>query len=158
MALKRARAPLLAAAILAPALASCAFGVDSPVSPILPVHAALEEPRPGPVESVFARPSLVVEKVEGAEPAPLHAAFASVIPRVRKCFPGVGLDGMLQLKLDVREGRVHYAVMSDPNPAESLMRRCVLETLSTVDVDGIWSQGSPSERPPGFTAHLRIQW
>jgi hypothetical protein len=34
----------------------------------------------------------------------------------------------------------------------------VLEGLSTVDIEGISGDASPSARPSGFTAQLKLEW
>jgi hypothetical protein len=140
-------------ALLLVALCSCASTVEEPV---VPAVAAPSPPRPGPLQYVRSAPVLVLEKVEGAEAARARAVFASV-PRalLRDCHPGEG--GVIRLTLTAEDGRARYRV----EPATSLgpeARRCVLETLSTVEIEGISGDASPSARPPGFTAHFRFEW
>jgi hypothetical protein len=136
-------------------LSACLTAPFSGPIPILPLHAEPADPRPGPVTTVFPGPGLVVEKVEGAEAARARAAFAPVVARLGACRPGSG--GVIRLTLTHEAGRSAYHV----EPVTALdppSRRCVLEALSTVDVDGISGDGSPSARPPGFTALFRVEW
>jgi hypothetical protein len=150
------RAPVLLAALLA----GCGSGMDAPVAPVAPAAVAAAAPRPAPTETPFTyvhpSPVLFFETIEGAEATRTHAAFAPVTQALSQCrTPGTG--GVIRLKLVAGEGKAHYAV----HPSTSIdpqARRCVLETLSTVDIDGIWSNGSPSERPPGFTTQFRVEW
>jgi hypothetical protein len=98
---------------------------------------------------------LVLEKVEGAEPARARAIFAPVPRAIRECHPGSG--GVIRMTLTAADGRAEYKV----EPATSLgprARRCVLEALSTVEIEGISGDASPSARPPGFTALFRFEW
>jgi hypothetical protein len=145
-------AALIAVAAL---LAGCASAVDAPVAPEA-AHAPVA-PTPAPSAMyVHSVPVLSFESIEGAEATRTHAAFAPVTKALSQCrAPGTG--GLIRLKLVAGDGKAHYAVQ----PSTSLdpqARRCVLETLSTVDVDGIWSNGSPSEKPPGFTTQFRVEW
>jgi hypothetical protein len=64
---------------------------------------------------------------------------------------------VIRLTLTAANGKAAYAV----EPATTLApraRRCVLEALSTVDIEGISGDASPSARPSGFTAQLRLEW
>lgn len=153
------RASLGLLVVLAPALAGCSATTD-PVAPAAPVA-----PPPPPVTSrpavpaapmyVHPVPVLTLEALEGAETARARAAFAPVPATVRECQAGTGQ--ILRLRLVAGEGRAHYSV----DPATSLgpqVRRCVLEALSTVDIEGISGDPSPSARPPGFTAQLKLEW
>ncbi len=151
--------PLLLATLLAWGVWGCGPAMDGPVAPVASVAQAPAAPKPAPTETPFTYvhpdPVLFFETIEGAEATRTHAAFAPVTKALNQCRPGTG--GVIRLKLVAAADKAHYAVQ----PSTSLdpqARRCVLETLSTVDVDGIWSGGSPSQRPPGFTTQFRVEW
>jgi hypothetical protein len=146
---------LLVAALIAGGVSACAAETPAPAAPA----AAPEAPKPAPQEVPFTYvhpdPVLFFETIEGAEATRTHAAFAPVTKALNQCRPGTG--GVIRLKLVAGADKSHY----DVHPSTSLdptARRCVLETLSTVDIDGIWSNGSPSEKPPGFTTQFRVEW
>ncbi len=120
-----------------------------------PQHAPFVEPRPGPVTSSWPAPVLVFEHVEGVQAERAHAAFAPARKALGDCRPGQG--GVVRLRLATEGGRAQYTI----EPASTLgpvQRRCVLEALSTVDVEGISGDASPSARPSGFTALIRLEW
>jgi len=100
-------------------------------------------------------PVLVLEKVDGAQAARAGAVFAPAQKALGECHARAG--AVVRLRLASEGGRAHYAIEPATmlNPAE---RRCVLEALSTVDMDGISGDASPSARPSGFTALVRIEW
>jgi hypothetical protein len=113
-------------------------------------------------EYVVPPPVLVLEGLtlgeqpgSDAEAARTRAAFARATPVLERCAPGAG--GIIRLTLTGDRERARYAVQPSTSlgPTE---RRCVLEALSTVEIEGISGDASPSARPSGFTAHLRIEW
>jgi hypothetical protein len=145
---------LLVAALIVGGVSGCASAMDAPVAPAAPAA-----PRPAPTETPFTYvhpdPVLSFETIQGAEAERTRAAFAPVTKALSQCNAGAG--GVIRLKLVAGDGKANYAV----HPSTSLdprARRCVLETLSTVDIDGIWSGGSPSEKPSGFTTQFRVEW
>jgi len=63
----------------------------------------------------------------------------------------------VQVSVERHEGETRIAI----RPGRSLrveQRRCVLEALSTVDIDDLQSRASPSERASGFAVTLRVEW
>jgi hypothetical protein len=140
-------------ALLALSLAACVSSTDAPVA--APTRAPFVMPRPGPVASTWPAPVLVFEKIEGAQEARAHAAFAPTRKALGECRPGEG--GVVRLRLAAAGSKTQFTVepATTLGPAE---RRCVLEALSTVDVEGISGDASPSARPSGFTALIRLEW
>jgi hypothetical protein len=96
-----------------------------------------------------------VAGIEGAEAAQTHAAFASVKDRLAACRRG---GGVIRLRLVAGPGRALYSVEPDTT-LDPRARRCVMETLSTVEVDGLGA-GDPNRtgQPSGFSALFRIEW
>jgi hypothetical protein len=138
MMLRRSSTALAAA--LTTVVCSCSFVETTPLSG----RAAGSPP-----------PALVVETIEGAEAARANATFASARAALGECRPGTG--GVLRLRLSAADGKVHYAV--EPGTAIGPQtRRCVLEALSTVDVERVSGDASPSARALGFTALIRVEW
>lgn len=97
---------------------------------------------------------MVLEPIEGAEAARARAVFASVERRVAECHQG---GGVVRLRFMSRGGNARYSIAADTT-LDGHARRCVLETLSTVEIEGISGDASPSARPSGFSALLRIEW
>lgn len=148
----RASVGLLVA--FASALPACVSTMD-PVAPAAPIAAAPVAPPSTPFTYVHPSPVLILEALDGAESARARAAFAPLPATVRGCQVGTGQ--ILRLRLRAGEGKAHYSV----EPSTSLdpqLRRCVLEALSTVDIEGISGDASPSARPSGFTAQIRLEW
>ena len=145
---------LLATLLFAP-IPACFSPVQEALPIAAPEHAELVPPRPGPIVSTWPAPVLVFEKVEGVQAARASAAFAPARRGLGECHAGTG--GVLRLRLAAEGGRAHYTIepATTLGPAE---RRCVLEALSTVDVEGISGDASPSARPSGFTALIRLEW
>jgi hypothetical protein len=146
---------LLLGLVLGFAAASCAAAVEEPAQR---VETAKTAPRPlDSASNTYVRPVpvLVVEQVSGAEPARTRAVLAPAASATEPCRPGAG--GVIRLKLSAADGKARYAV----EPSTSLdpaQRRCVLEALSTIEIDGISGDASPSSRPSGFTALFRLEW
>lgn len=122
---------------------------DRPTTPI--GEAPAVQTSPGPRRA----PLTVILDPEGrAEAARARAAFASVERRVVECQPG---GGVVRLRFTSRGGNARYSIEADTT-LDGRARRCVLETLSTVEIEGISGDASPSARPSGFSALLRIEW
>jgi hypothetical protein len=148
------RSSILALAISAATLLLAIPGC-APVSEERPTTPAVPAPRPRladvPRKSQVA---FVFQEIEGAEAARTRAVFAPIEARVSECRPG---KGVVHVRLVSKRGQTSYSV----EPKTSLVgyeRRCVLETLSTVELEGISGDASPSARPPGFTALFSIEW
>jgi hypothetical protein len=145
----------LLCAVLAVPLAACGGPVEEAPPPAAPERAPFVVPRPGPVVSTWPAPVLVFEKIEGVPETRAHAAFAPARKALGECRPGQG--GVVRLRLATAGSQAQYVV----EPATTLgpaARRCVLEALSTVDVEGISGDASPSAKPSGFTALIRLEW
>jgi hypothetical protein len=128
-------------------------GEPTPQAGVTPPSSSAAQPKTSMF--VHAAPILVLEQLEGVEAGPVNAAFAPATTALAQCHPGS--SGVIRLKITAAPGKARYVVV----PTTSLgpqTRRCVLETLSTVDVDGISESVSPSARPSGFTALLRLEW
>jgi hypothetical protein len=112
-------------------------------------RAALTGPPP-----LVPRVSIEGEKGERMEAA--QAAFEPARERMKECVPGK--KGVLQVR--IRTGPTRTSM--DVEPSSSLggsTSRCVLETLSTIDVDEALNRGSPSDRPQsGYSSMMRIEW
>jgi hypothetical protein len=116
---------------------------------------ASPRPAPSPEPTTRQQANVVLEHLAGAEAARASAAFAPVRRQVGAC--GGGLAGVVRVRLEAKGGRASYTV--EPGTlVDPAQRRCVLEALSIVDVDGIHGTGSPSARPSGFTALIRLEW
>ncbi|MFT3764648.1 MAG: hypothetical protein QM820_03885 [Minicystis sp.] len=149
------RLPLPALSILAAAsllaISGCAaVSVDDPPAvPIAPVPTA--QPAPAPRRAPV---NLVFEQVEGAEAARTRAVFAPAPARVAACGAS---KGVVQLRLVSRDGKAHYSV--EPSTTlDGQARRCVLETLSTIDLEGLSGDANPAARPSGFSVLFRLEW
>lgn len=98
-------------------------------------------------------------RVEGEKGERLEGAQAALEPareRLKECVPDK--RGVLQLRIQTGPSRTSMNV----DPSSSLggaTSRCVLETLSTMDVDEALRQGSPSDRPSrGFNSIVQVEW
>jgi hypothetical protein len=114
--------------------------------------------RPGPIAPANPAPEVVFEGLSGAEAARARAAFAPARERLGECRPGT--NGVLRLRLVKRGPHAEY-VLEATTALDPRQRTCVLETLSTVDLDGAALSGvtfDGAARPPGVTTHLRIEW
>jgi len=135
---------------LASGLASCApLPEERPTTPAVPAPRPrlAEAPRKAPVHLVF-------EQIEGAEAARTRAVFAPISTRVTACRPG---KGVVHLRLVSDGSKAQYTV----GPKTTLVgyeRRCVLETLSTLEIEGMSGDANAAARPPGFTVLFSIEW
>src|SRR4051794_9639607 len=101
-------------------------------------------PRPPEPHAPPPPAEFVVEQSEGAEAARVHAALAPVQRAVSECHSGTGGAIRLRVVSGPEGTRLHVEPSYSLDPRE---RRCVLEALSTIDVDGVLSDPSPSTRP-----------
>jgi len=140
----------------APALSACFVTLDpkpsaKPIVSIAPSAPGVVAPR----SDVERAPVLTLETPEGPEAENARVVLAPVPTRVRECRAGPGQ--FLRLRLVAGSGKAHYSM--DPTTSlDPQLRRCVLEALSTVDIDAISGDASPSARPSGFTAQFRLEW
>ncbi len=145
---------LLAALLFAP-IPACFSSAEEAIPPAAPERAGFVPPRPGPIVSTWPAPVLVFEEASGAQAARAGAVFAPARRALGECHAGTG--AVVRLRLASEGGRARYTI----EPATTLdaaQRRCVLEALSTVDVEGISGDASPSARPSGFSALIRLEW
>jgi len=101
-------------------------------------------------------PTVDVEDASGKPQKGPAAALAPLRERMKECT--AGRAGVVRVRIKTDKNRTSM----DIEPGSSLdgsTHRCVMETLSTIDVDDVLSRGSPSERPPaGFTSIMRVEW
>jgi hypothetical protein len=116
------------------------------------------EPGIGP-RALPADPRLPTVEVEDASGKPKKGpdeALAPVRQQMKECVGGK--TGVVRVRITSAKNRTSMDI-EPGSPLSDASHRCVLETLSTIDVDGVLSQGSPSDRPPaGFTSVLRVEW
>jgi hypothetical protein len=82
------------------------------------------------------------------------AAFAPLRDRMREC--AAGRSGVVRVRIKNEKNRTSMDI--EPGSSVDGSNRCVLEALSTVDVDDALSRSSPSNRASGFTSVVRIEW
>jgi hypothetical protein len=101
-------------------------------------------------------PRAEVTSSDGIEPRHAAREFSAAAQRLRAC-PN---DGRVPVRVRVEnvDGRTEIAFADSVPPLSPESRRCVLDAMSTVDVDDIASRGSPSNRPLGFTANVLLSW
>jgi hypothetical protein len=110
-------------------------------------------PRPPPrTELRGAAPAYVIGGIKGRSSDALGRMLEPTQERVAACVPGT--SGVIRVQVDSDRGRTVITIEPgiDLDPAA---RRCILEALSTMDVDD-----DPSKRlgPGGFTTHVLISW
>jgi hypothetical protein len=134
------------------AISACApVEGERPMTPVALAPAARTvSPPAGPRRAPI---TMILQPIEGAEAARMRAVFAPVERRLAACHPG---GGVVRLRLVSRGANARYSIEADTT-LDGHARRCVLETLSAVEIQGI-SDASPSARPSGFSALLRIEW
>lgn len=148
---------VFALGLLALTPVACAPVADArPATP--PAPAARYRPAPGPGPAPLVPTTLTAglffDHIEGAEPARARAAFAPMSAKVTECHPG---GGVIRLRLTAAPGTSRYVVEPDTT-LDGHARRCILETLSTVEIEGISGDPSPSARPSGMSALFRFEW
>jgi hypothetical protein len=118
-------------------------------TPVDAIPLAMPKPTPS------LAPRLVVERVEGADPHQMQQAFAQIRQHVKDCAPRSATVLHMRLQSSDEAVRITFEPGLEASPE---LRRCVLEALSTVDLDDMGSRANPSQRPSGFTALLRVEW
>ena len=93
------------------------------------------------------------DRVDGAEAARAHAAFAPLTTRLAECHPG---GGVIRLRLVTSRAGSRFTVEPETT-LDGRAQRCVLETLSVIEMEG-FSGDASAARPTGFSALLRIEW
>ncbi len=158
----------LSTACLILASSACVTAPDERAAAPAPPFDVPPRAEPAPAASASAAPAapakaaperspvrLFIEESRGAESARLRAMFAPAETAVAECVPGSA--GIVRLR--ITSGAAGARFTFEPNASlDPRRRRCVLEALSTIDPVGVSAGGSPSDRPSGFTALLRIEW
>lgn len=152
----------LSSSAILPLAATLAIAACAPATAAPPVTPVAKRPAPRPASpgptSALLPPSLAVrvvfDGVEGAEAARARDAFAPVSPRLAECQRG---NGVIRLKLVSSRGGSRVTVEPETT-LDGRARRCVLETLSVIEMEGFSGDTSAAARPSGFSALLRIEW
>ena len=147
--------PALLTACLAPELGPEPSVGNPPAERAASVVAA-NEPQVSGNSGVTPPVTLVFSSIEGAQGERARATFAPVARPLQECRMGTG-GGLVRVQIQSGEGRTRYSVLPG-STIDGPRSRCVLETLSTVNVDDMQSRSSPSNRPSGFTGQLVIEF
>ena len=102
-------------------------------------------------------PRVEVQRIDRGSEVAARREFGAVANQLRGCPNESPLPVRVRV---VREGDHTRITFLGPVP-DTLgpeARRCVLDAMSTVHLDDVRAQGSPSDRPSGFTADLVISW
>ena len=144
----------LTVAVLAVAIGGCAPIAEAPPATPTAVRGA---PRPTAASTPLIPRSLglrlVFDRVDGAEAARAHAAFAPLTTKLAECRPG---GGVIRLRLVTSRAGSRFTVEPETT-LDARAQRCVLETLSVIEMEG-FSGDASAARPTGFSALLRIEW
>lgn len=101
-------------------------------------------------------PTVEIEDTSGKPKKGPEDALAPLRAQMKECSGGKA--GIVRVRVSSAKNRTQM----DIEPGSALggtAHRCVLETLSTIDVDEMLMSGSPSDRPStGFTSVLRVEW
>jgi hypothetical protein len=149
------------------ALAACkplptAEGPADPTHAKQPSDAALQQPATPPQQAAQPAPEAKVGPrlmVEGEQGQPLtsaQSAMETARSQLAECTPNSG--GILHVR--IRTGPTRTSMEVDPKSSVSgATSQCVLQALSTIDVDEALNQGSPSDRPQrGGVSVVRLEW
>lgn len=112
---------------------------------------AADQPRATP--NVLRAPVYVIARTSGGRtPDELGRIFAPTQERVQQCVQGP--TGVVRITVETKGGRTLFTIEPDTTLTDTA-RRCILEALSTLDLDN-----DPSKRlgPEGWTSHVIIQW
>ncbi len=107
-------------------------------------------------EAAKVGPRLSVQGEQGEPLTSAQSAFEAARAQLAECSPN--RRGMLQVR--IRTGPTRTAMEVDPTSSVGgATSQCVLQTLSTIDVDDALNQGSPSDRPQrGGVSVVRVEW
>jgi len=149
--------------LLALFVAACQASVpdrptEAPAPPLAAPYEVPPENEAGPTEGRGGQhaPRVRLEEVQGADPARTRASFAVLGRPLQECMAAT--SGVIRVRIERRGERVEMSVAPGTTlgPNE---RRCILETLSTLNYENLPPRGIPSDVPAtGFTALLRIEW
>lgn len=118
-----------------------------------PPQSAVEK---GPVPGNGPIPSVLVEDVRGSNIDYAREVFAPTQKNIRKeCL--AGSTGAIRVR--IKSDKDTTKMLIEPGSSlDGASRKCVLEALSTVDIDEILSRGSPSDRASGFSSVIKVEW
>jgi hypothetical protein len=101
-------------------------------------------------------PDIRISDVVGLSPASAGVLFAPVTEPIEQCLPEGG--GLMRVRLAATPGGTAFEVDPDTEVDEAT-RRCVLEALSTADLDDVMPGAvSPTDTPPRIESQLTIRW
>jgi hypothetical protein len=110
---------------------------------------------PGAVED----PSLVRIQPKAAPeepPKPFSVSLESRRDMLRSCLQGS--SGKVNVVVTREENAVHLGFAPDVS-LDPRMRHCLLETLSTVDLEEVGGQvGGTTIKPTGYTSIIQVSW
>jgi hypothetical protein len=160
------RARLVVLGSFALALAACAEGAVAASSTSVassPANAAPAMPPPSgelakaaATDAGAARVHLEVKSDSGGLDLSSNAAYQAARPNLEHCHPGTA--GKLEVRLTKQDRSTQLRIQpgASLDPTEG---HCVLEALSTVDLDETAGKvGGPAVKPSGFTSHITISW
>lgn len=100
-------------------------------------------------------PTLVFEGLSPQEAKRANVGFALPADALGRCVPES--NGLIRIRVESRADHTQLSVQPGTN-LDPLQRRCVLETLSTLNMGGLDIHGVPTGSTEGFTQLLRIEW
>jgi hypothetical protein len=110
-----------------------------------------------PANQPTPSPRAEVTSVQGADGVIAKREFSTAAKRLRDC-PNVE-KVPLRIQVQNRDGRTAITFVDQGSQKLSGdARRCVLDAMSTINVDDLATGGSPSNRPSGFTANVVLSW
>ena len=147
------------AALLLAGLAGC---FERP-APVAPTEAAAPPPSPAPGAAAPAAaaptahlgPRVDVADVTGGDATSAREALLPTAEPMKHCVAGSGGAIRIRIRSDERSTSMK---IEEGSSIDGAVRRCVLEALSTVDLDDIASRGSPSSRASGFSSIVTVAW
>jgi hypothetical protein len=115
------------------------------------------EPRPLEDQPLVTRTERVRIETEPGAATPLEAALQPARERVARCLPTS--SGKLEIVVTRYQGGSVQLSIAPSASLDPTARDCVLEALSTVDIEQAGgSVGGPAIPPTGYTSLIRISW
>jgi hypothetical protein len=140
-------------------LRSCALVVAAVVVACTQTSVAPVAPPPAFVGTHPAGERISLEPLssEGIEPGRLAAALEPVRQRLTRCLPGSG--GKVEIRITRNSDGTLWLNVEPGVSLDPTAKDCVLETLSTVDLEQVGSNvGGTSLPPSGFTSLIQVSW
>jgi pyruvate dehydrogenase E2 component (dihydrolipoamide acetyltransferase) len=136
---------------------SPAHAPDEPAAPAAP--AAIAD-APAPVASAAPSaapaplgPRVEIAEVKGGDAGQTKAAYLPTAEPISRCSSG----GAIRVRIKSDDKSTSMKI-EDSTSLDAAMRRCVLEALSTVDLDDVVSRSSPSAKSPGYSSLVTVAW